>query len=312
MKKRTASLTLLLFLLLILSASPTLLGKIPENLLPPSPHLWQRAFPLYPGILHIRRVLTEPRLMTIHAVQIDLNQPGLQFVATQADPQAGQPMPDCPKFTIRTKRTTTGDFLMQCRKGELTQGFPLPVVLAVNAAPWVPWEPPYTHAYSDGMGLLVAQGKTICPPKGTPGLVITKNKKLEFRDFPKDTEPSEDIWIALCGFSMVLKNNTILPGDSPKDLHPRMVWGLNQDHTKLFLMAVDGRQKGYSMGANLYECAQLMQWLGATEALNMDGGGSTTMVFWDPVMNTPRLLNRPTQDGKYQRPVGCSLGIWYR
>ncbi|MGN0867865.1 MAG: phosphodiester glycosidase family protein [Oligosphaeraceae bacterium] len=307
MEKRIAPLTLLL--LLILGSPLLLLGKIPENLLIPSP--WKRSLPLYPGIQHLRWLFPQPRRMMVNAVLIDLNRPGLQFVATQADPKAGQPMPDCDRFTIRTKRTTTGDFLMQCRKGELSQGFPLPVVLAVNAAPWVPWETPYTHTYADGMGLLVSQGKLVCPAKGSPGLVVTKNKKLEFRDFPKDTPPPEDVWIALCGFGMVLKNNTILQGDNPKDLHPRMVWGLTEDHTKLILMAVDGRQEGYSMGANLHECAQLMQWLGATEALNMDGGGSTTMVFWDPVMNAARLLNRPTSDGKYQRPVACSLGIYY-
>ena len=298
-------------LLLLLFALPgLLLAKLPP--LPQGVNPWARAFPLFPGILHLNLPLPVPRKMAIQAIQVDLENPKIRFFATQPDPDAGKPMPDCPEYTIRTKRLTTGEFLAQCRKGTYTNGFPIPVVLAVNAAPWSPWKPPYTHAYSDNMGALVTNGKCICPPNGTPGLVITKDNRLEFRDFPKDIPPANDVWIALCGFGMVLKDNTILPGDNPKDLHPRMVWGLNQNRSKLYLVAIDGRQEGFSMGANLHECAQLLQWLGATDALNMDGGGSTTMVFWDYVTKQPRLLNQPTKGGKYQRPVGSSLGIWYQ
>ena len=46
------------------------------------------------------------------------------------------------------------------------------------------------------------------------------------------------------------------------------------------------------------------------DAINMDGGGSTTLVYWSPVENQPVLLNQPNKSN-YQRTVGASLGIYY-
>lgn len=79
--------------------------------------------------------------------------------------------------------------------------------------------------------------------------------------------------------------------------HPRTVVGWNSTHS--FLVAVDGRQPGYSTGLTLLEAADLLAGLGATEGINLDGGGSTTMVVNGMVINRPsdRLVLR---DGRYQ------------
>ncbi|MCE5252569.1 phosphodiester glycosidase family protein [bacterium] len=67
--------------------------------------------------------------------------------------------------------------------------------------------------------------------------------------------------------------------------HPRTAVGFNGDH--IFLVTVDGRQKGYSEGMNLHELASFLKELGATEAINLDGGGSTTMWVDGQVRNRP-------------------------
>jgi len=69
--------------------------------------------------------------------------------------------------------------------------------------------------------------------------------------------------------------------------HPRTVIGFSADSTIMYLVTVDGRQVLYSRGMDLYELAQLMIDIGAHNAMNFDGGGSTTMVVRNEVVNSP-------------------------
>ena len=66
---------------------------------------------------------------------------------------------------------------------------------------------------------------------------------------------------------------------------PRTALGYNAN--KLFLVVADGRQPKYSTGLTLYELASILVELGATEAINLDGGSSSTFVVNDEVINKP-------------------------
>ena len=66
---------------------------------------------------------------------------------------------------------------------------------------------------------------------------------------------------------------------------PRTALAYNAD--KLFLVVADGRQPKYSTGLTLYELASILIELGATEAINLDGGSSSTFVVKDTVINKP-------------------------
>lgn len=68
--------------------------------------------------------------------------------------------------------------------------------------------------------------------------------------------------------------------------HPRTIAGRTADGTVL-LVTVDGRQPCCSIGMTLPEAADLMVALGATEAINLDGGGSTTFVAHGVMVNHP-------------------------
>jgi Phosphodiester glycosidase len=83
--------------------------------------------------------------------------------------------------------------------------------------------------------------------------------------------------------------------------HPRTAIGLNADRTKLWLVVVDGRQD-YSDGMTLPELRRIFLLLGADEVLNLDGGGSSTMVVRGRVVNHP-------SDPSGERPVVNGLGI---
>ena len=68
----------------------------------------------------------------------------------------------------------------------------------------------------------------------------------------------------------------------------------------LLLVAVDGRRPGYSVGASFRESADIMDALGAEEAINLDGGGSTAMTIGE------KLMNRPS-DSTGERPIGDAI-----
>lgn len=91
------------------------------------------------------------------------------------------------------------------------------------------------------------------------------------------------------------KNNT--------DKHPRTM--LATKNGKLYIFAVDGRQEGHSDGMTLPGAAAYLQSLGMEDAINIDGGGSTTYYVRQPGESKPTLQNRPS-DG-HERPVGSSL-----
>ena len=82
--------------------------------------------------------------------------------------------------------------------------------------------------------------------------------------------------------------------------HPRTAIGFSQDSTKLFMVTVDGRQSGHSVGMRLDELANFMLELGCFQALNLDGGGSTTMLVGT------RVVNRPS-DAAGERAVANAL-----
>jgi len=97
------------------------------------------------------------------------------------------------------------------------------------------------------------------------------------------------------------------PGGFAWTRHPRTAIGIAQGGRRLLLVTVDGRQATYSVGMSLEELAQLMRALGAREAINLDGGGSTTMALADEIIGF-RVVNRPS-DAAGERPVGNALAI---
>jgi exopolysaccharide biosynthesis protein len=84
--------------------------------------------------------------------------------------------------------------------------------------------------------------------------------------------------------------------------HPRSAVGYDVDRGVLWLAAVDGRQPPHSVGMSLPELAELFEALGVDEALNLDGGGSTSLVVGDAPVNRP-------SDATGERPVVNALAL---
>jgi Phosphodiester glycosidase len=120
------------------------------------------------------------------------------------------------------------------------------------------------------------------------------------------------------GNAMVLHKGEIVARDREGVRHPRSVVGLSQDGKTLYLVAVDGRQAAHSRGASMWELGELLKSLGATEAVNLDGGGSTALVLKDPRTGTFGVANQPSEvstDGhpvRMERPVADVIGVTIR
>ena len=97
---------------------------------------------------------------------------------------------------------------------------------------------------------------------------------------------------ALGGMYRLLENGK-LGSNLSAERTARTAVGIRPDGTVLFY-TVDGKQSGYSVGANCTQVAQRLLELGCTEALGLDGGGSTTIGITDPADSSFSVVNRPS------------------
>jgi len=119
---------------------------------------------------------------------------------------------------------------------------------------------------------------------------------------------------AVGGFPMLLTDGELASGlatagaASFRGLNPRTAVGVAAGGRRLLLAVVDGRQPGWSVGMTTAETARLMRALGADDALNLDGGGSSVLVAWAAASGKARLATRPS-DPTGERAVGNAFAV---
>jgi hypothetical protein len=121
-----------------------------------------------------------------------------------------------------------------------------------------------------------------------------------------DVSLSQDVAMAVTGNMFVLRDGKRVAKDDV-DLHPRTAIGIDHDTGQLLLLVIDGRQS-FSRGATMKELGKLFQRLGAEDALNLDGGGSSIMLARQ-ADGSLAVLNSPS-DG-HPRPVSNGLEVTY-
>jgi len=137
-----------------------------------------------------------------------------------------------------------------------------------------------------------------------PCLVVHSNGVVTFETIAC---PAGDDFQVVGGWPILLQDGKIVPIGSRRNVgrHPRTVAGLDATHEKLTLMLLDGRKPGIAAGMTYEELAAEMLRLGCTEAINLDGGGSSVMAYRKD--GKMCILNEPT-DGR-ERAVADVLGI---
>lgn len=111
---------------------------------------------------------------------------------------------------------------------------------------------------------------------------------------------------AFGGGSLLVKNGSV-PSftHNASGYQPRSAIGVDRSGTKVYIVAVDGRQTS-SRGMTQTELANLMIELGCYQAMNLDGGGSTRLLAASNDSPTLKVANSPTEDRKVINAVGIS------
>ncbi len=164
--------------------------------------------------------------------------------------------------------------------------------------------------------LLVVNGRMLAPPNGKPVLAFDSAGVPEIATFalrdgrlmpfhPKN---------AVGGRAVLVRDSALdaavdTEGQAGfRERNPRTAAGIARGGRQLILVAVDGREYE-NAGMTLRELADLMLGLGARDAINLDGGGSTTLVYADPdSAGRLRIANHPSDKGG-ERTVGDALAI---
>ena len=255
---------------------------------------WQ---PIFEGIDYATSFTDEPVPQTVNSFRVDLLNPNIQFLST---PSNG----DLPEETIAQ---TTSQFLEE---------FDLQV--AVNANFFAPCCEAVPEP-KDLINLALSNGEIVSPSDGivsenigeVPGsLLITEDNQAEI----VSTNPGDDfsnIFTAVSAGPRLLVDGEIvvdeIPPDDFSDLNPRTAVGISEDEQFLTLLTIDGRQPGLSEGATLFQTGEWLLRFDAYQGLNLDGGGSTTMVREDRFGN-PQVLNAPS--GGAERLNGNNFGAF--
>lgn len=252
---------------------------------------------LFQGVSYQREARLQPRPLMLHVVTIDLTAPGLKFLVT---PELRTPE------GLEVKAQTTSAFLAKHN-----------LQLAVNASffhPFYeksPWD--YIPRSGDGANVLgqsISNGNIYSPAeKIWPVLCISAANQVEISHEKCAPGTAQ----AVAGNRFLMENGDRIPLDidiTEAKLMPSTAVAINEQADKLWIVVVDGRQPFYSEGVNLAEFTDILIELGAYTALNLDGGGSSTLVISQN--GKPTLLNAPihTRLPMRQRPVANHIGIY--
>lgn len=116
-----------------------------------------------------------------------------------------------------------------------------------------------------------------------------------------------DVSFAVGGNVKLVEEGQVISNLDDSTSAPRTAVGFSEDQKTMILVAVDGRQTN-SRGMTFKELAELLKEYGAYSALNLDGGGSTTMVARKPGTENVEAVNQPS-DG-FERSVPNGIGIF--
>lgn len=255
-----------------LTSSTSFAQDVPSNL------EWKK---ICDGIEHTNFKIEEP-LLNVNVLRIDATNPNLTFHTT---PRSKNWVAD----ENETDRRTLPDSVVEEN-----------MIVAVNANFYQPFNAHtrVSRGPADNKGLVVSNGVLVSPTlDGFASFIQNKDRTVEIRTVRKG-DSLDNIQTAVSGHNTVLKNgkcpliNLVESQPYLKDRHPRTVVGISKDKKFVYFVTIDGRQPEFSVGTSILESAEIMQQLGAYDALNLDGGGSTTMVYRDE-SGKPVVLNRP-------------------
>ncbi len=143
----------------------------------------------------------------------------------------------------------------------------------------------------NGAVLISAKGKVsiVAADPSHPGHVAPQNWAADFK------EPS-----VMCSGPILVvdgKDACLDENSFNRNRHPRTALATIKD--KVYLIAVDGRSKEHANGVSLWEFTAMMHYIGVDDAINLDGGGSTTLYVAGEPDNG--IVNHPSDNKVFDR-----------
>jgi exopolysaccharide biosynthesis protein len=265
------------------------------------------------GVTMYHETVTSPRTLNINVAEIDLSAPGVSFLVT---PRGPSPQPVFNGVPDETVIQTPRQFVNASGAQLAVNGsfYDISHIHNVNGLNW-----------TNDLGLTASKGDIYSPWQPLPNndnnlddaLNITASNQASIVKMSSsvptghETTPTVRLYNTVTGNNRLLTNSVV---NAPSgcgsfcNLNPRTAAGLTLGNSKLLLMTIDGRQTGISEGVTLVELAGYMAQYGATNAINLDGGGSTQMAanYYNDGANA-KLVNLPSES---ERSVGTSLAVF--
>jgi hypothetical protein len=259
-------------------------------------------------------------LSTAHVIRVDLRAPGLSFLTSRS--ASGGPGPFDQELTT--------DFLQRTHSQVAFNGNLFTNCCCRDV-------PPNAKVQTNLIGLEISDGKVLSPVQAKPapltpnvcgatpaaafpfdGSLLVTDQGLRIERFDAISAIVPRAFAAVTGSHILVSGGqNVAPKDDTGEFfgpNARTVVGLNGENSVLWIAAID---RSTSQGVTLPQAGQLMILLGATAALNLDGGGSTSLAVEDAGGN-PRLLNLPNDTASpctlpvgthCARYVGANFGI---
>ncbi|MCA9575478.1 MAG: phosphodiester glycosidase family protein [Polyangiales bacterium] len=223
-----------------------------------------------PGLRYLRRTTSRPAV--IHALVVDLRVPGVRVEAT----------PHADRWSTVSEFADTGP------------GY----AAAINGGFW--------SSFADPYGLQVGGGEawpSLEDDGETTLFAVRADGRARITHRTGRTPTNNHYRAAVSGIPTLVRAGQVADSEIDRigaayGRHPRTAVGVSRDGHTVFLVVVDGRRGG-SRGLNLYELADFMHDIGAHDAMNLDGGGSSAMFL----RRAGGVINAPS-GGRWEARLG--------
>ena len=259
--------------------------------------------PIFKGIDRTTGRMTptggDTKTMVVQILRVDLTDPDVQLLTT----------PPATNYQARV-RETLGQSVSSFLQANQIQ-------VAINANFYDPVIPSSPGLSAVVKGLHISRGFTVSSQdssQDSSAALFTTNKQVLFvrNNYPPTN--TAGIYTAISGRYELISNGVNLANNNTSPIRgdqPRTAVGASEDGKYLFMLVIDGRQPGWSDGAEDEDVSAWFLSVGAYNAVMMDGGGSTTMAMSDCLGNAVRL-NRPSDllAQGHERYVGSHFGVF--
>jgi hypothetical protein len=231
--------------------------------------------------------------MHLHVATVDLADPAVRLLVRRAgDDPDGEGSWNT--TLMHTSQIAERDHLDVAVNGD----FFIPKDALVTPLRKVPY---YIGNWATPCGWAMSDGVTWCTRPAPASLMVDEHGRVTIGRI--GARPPQGTRQIVSGMAQIVTGGRNTGADDP--VAPHTAAGVTKDGKTLVLLVVDGRRPEYSAGMTLHQLANEMIRLGCDSAIQLDGGGSSTMVLYDEANDRYDIVNRPS-DG-HDLPLAISV-----